>query len=128
MLGPTRSAGTPRGWWADYCFQGRLAVAGQQQRGVRTTPSIAGTFGWLAAAVLGYGAVTVIGQGHGALGTRWRAAVLIGGGTSIGLLALIAAVLAVARWCSRASRALFPVAMGLMGAGADRLGGSSRGR
>jgi hypothetical protein len=66
--------------------------------------------------VLGYGAVTVIDQGHRAVGTQWRAAVVIGGGASIGLLALIAAVLAVARWRPRASRALFPVAMALVGA------------
>ncbi len=91
-------------------------VAGQEQRRVRITPRIAGILGCLAAAVLGYGAVTVIEQGHGALGTRWRAAVLIGGGAPIGLLVLIAAVLAVARWRRRASRALFPVAMGLAGA------------
>lgn len=91
-------------------------MAGQQQRRVTITPRIAGIFGCLAAAVLGYGAVTIIDQGHGAIGTQWRAAVVIGGGASIGLLALIAAVLALARWRPRASRALFPVAMGLVGA------------
>jgi hypothetical protein len=95
-------------------------VAGQQRRRVRISPRIAGAFGCLVAAVLGYGAVTVIGQGHGALGTRWRAAVLIGGGASIGLLVLIAGVLALGRALARrhprAPRALYPVAMVLAGA------------
>lgn len=72
--------------------------------------------GCLVVAVLGYGAVTVIVQGHGAVGAHWRPAVLIGGGASIGLLALIGAVLGLARWRPRAARALLRVAMGLVGA------------
>jgi O-antigen ligase len=91
-------------------------VADRQQRRGTITPRIAGTLGCMAAAVLGYGAVTIIDRGHGAIGTQWRSAVVIGGGASIGLLALIAAVLALTRWRPRASRVLFPVAVGLAGA------------
>ncbi len=90
-------------------------MAAQQHRRTRITPRIAGTLGCLAAVVLGYGAVRVIDEGRGA-GAQWRLAVLIGGGASIGLLALVAAVLALARWRRRPSRALYLAAMGLMGA------------
>jgi hypothetical protein len=91
-------------------------AAGRKQRRVKITPRTAGTFGCLVVAVLGYGAVTIIDQGHSAIGRQWLPAVLIGGGTPIGLLALIGALLAVGRRRPRASRALYPVGMGLMGA------------
>ena len=42
--------------------------------------------------------------------------VVIGGGASIGLLALVAAWVALARWHPPASRVLYPMAMGLLGA------------
>lgn len=90
-------------------------MAGRQPR-VTISPRIAGILGCLVVAVLGYGAVIVIDQGHGAVGTQWRSAVVIGGGASIGLLALIAAVLGLAWWRPRVSRALSRVAMGLVGA------------
>lgn len=89
-------------------------MAGRQQPKVTISPRIAGILACLVVAVLGYGAVTVIDQGQGAVGAEWWPSVLIGGGASIGLLALIAAVLGWARWRPRMARALLRVAMGLM--------------
>lgn len=80
------------------------------------TPRVAGIAGFVVAAVLEYGAITVIAQGRGVIGAQWRSAVLIGGGASVGLLALMALALALAvAWRRpRASRALHPVVLGLV--------------
>ena len=104
-------------------------MRGQQQRRVTITPRIAGILGCLAAAVLGYGAIAVIVQGHSAIRTQWRAAVVIGGGASVGLLALTAAVLVMVV----AASACVPRAVpgsdgGGRRAGADCLGGIACGR
>lgn len=60
----------------------------------------------LIAAVLGYGAITVVEQGRRTASAHWAAAVTAGVGTSAGLIALLAVMVAVARWRRRASRSI----------------------
>jgi hypothetical protein len=60
----------------------------------------------LIAAVLGYGAITVIERGRMAIGAHWPAAVAAGAGASAGLMVLLAVMVAVARWRRRASRSI----------------------
>jgi hypothetical protein len=61
-------------------------------------------------------AFLVIWQGRGPLGSQWVLAVTAGAGASFGLIAVLAATAAVARWRQRLSRVLALVVTGLTGA------------
>jgi drug/metabolite transporter (DMT)-like permease len=81
----------------------RRTSSGPRQPRLNISPRIAGIIGCAVTAVLAYGPITVIDQGRTAVRDQWRLAVTVGGCVSIGLIAILAAALAVAR-----SRHRFP--------------------
>jgi hypothetical protein len=91
-------------------------VTGQPRRKLAISPRTAGIIGGVVAAVLAYGAVMTIDQGRTTARAQWRLAVTVGAGTSVGLIAMLAATLAVAWWRRGALPALARVVVGLNGA------------
>jgi hypothetical protein len=74
-------------------------VPGQRKpRLINISPRIAGVFGCLVVGVLAYAAVMMIVRGRTTVRAQWRLAVTVGAGTFIGLIVLIAALVAVAWW------------------------------
>jgi hypothetical protein len=88
----------------------------RQRKPIVITPRVGGILGGLATVMIGYVAITGIDQGRSTVRAQWALAVTVGAGTSSGLIAVLAASIAVARWRQRVSRVLVPPMAWLSGA------------
>jgi hypothetical protein len=71
--------------------------------------------GCVVTVVLGYGAITTIDQGRATVPGQWRMAVTVGAGTAIGLIVILAAAFAAARWRKRTPPVVVRALSGLLG-------------
>jgi hypothetical protein len=90
-------------------------VADKGRRKLIISPRVAGVIGCVVTAVLAYGAITTIDQGRGTVPGQWRLAVTVGAGTSTGLIMILAAALAAARWRKRTPPVVVRALSGLLG-------------
>lgn len=88
----------------------------RQRKPIVITRWAGGILGWLATVGIVYVAITGIDQGRSMVGAQWAPAVTAGAGTSSGLIALLVASVAVARWHQRTAHMLVPAMTWLGGA------------